>query len=110
MILFSLLRIFSLSPSCGPSTGDTRLSLLETAFTFLKDLKIRFRYGEFEKEVEGDLNIKTKSILCLTPNFEENVSQLTLPQECFVDVTMDGMNYISCGMSFLIYAKDLTIR
>ena len=79
MILFSPLRIFSLSPSCGPSTGGTRLSLLGTAFTYNRNLKVRFRYGENEKEVECDLDVKTRSILCITPNFEENVNALNLP-------------------------------
>ena len=76
----------------------------------LRKLDLNVEYRKFGKEVEGDLNIKTKSILCLTPNFEENVSQSTLPQECLVDVTTDGMNYISCEMLSLIYAKASTIR
>lgn len=57
VVFFAPLRIFSISPLCGPVTGDTKLTLIGTAFTETNQLRVRFRYGELviEKEAELDL-------------------------------------------------------
>jgi len=72
-------------------------------------MRVRYRYASYTLETECDLDVKTRSLSSFTPNFDINESY-NLPCECFLDVTMDGLNYLSSEMTFLIYAGDLTLK
>ncbi len=45
VIVFSPLKIISVSPNCGPATGNTILSIIGTALKEFPKLSVRFIYG-----------------------------------------------------------------
>ena len=58
-----------------------------------------------------------KCLFCKTPKFEDfelnnnelnkNTPKLTLPLNCIISVTMDGVNYSECEEPFKIYSNDI---
>jgi len=60
--LFAPLRIFSISPFCGPASGETKLTLIGTSFADTEKLRIRFRYGDYAIEEECDYDVHSNSI------------------------------------------------
>ena len=52
-------------------------------------------------------------LVCRTPLFEEFDGEahpsLQMPCDCFISVTMDGINYSECEEPFKIYSNDLNL-
>ncbi len=87
-LLFAPMRIYSVSPRCGPSCGGTVLSIIGTALKSTQAIKVRFTYGEkgtLVKEVDGKYieqryvdprhgqdQAALQSIFCTTPTFEDD--------------------------------------
>ena len=74
-------------------------------------LVVRFTYGDLSREVLGHFDYQSKSIVCRTPTFEEFQGQahpsLTLPCDCYLSVTTDGINYSECEEPFKIYSNEI---
>jgi len=51
--------------------------------------------------------------VCRTPLFEEFDGEahpsLQMPCDCFISVTMDGINYSECEVPFKIYSNDINL-
>ncbi|CAG9322910.1 unnamed protein product [Blepharisma stoltei] len=107
VLFFSPLRIFSISPICGPASGGTKLALIGTAFSQTEKLKVRFRYGHLQIESECKLDPATSSLELITPKFIDDGEEIQLPIESYIDVTMDGEHYVTCEKKFLIYSNNL---
>lgn len=45
-VLYAPIRVFSISPKCGPSHGGTIISIIGTGFINSDRLRIRFTYGD----------------------------------------------------------------
>jgi len=45
VVVFCPLKIFSVSPNCGPSNGNTILSIIGSAFKDFSKLSVRFIFG-----------------------------------------------------------------
>ncbi len=87
IVLFAPMRVYSMSPRCGPSCGGTVLSIIGTALKPSAVLKVRFTYGEkgnLMLEVPGkyveqryvDQKLAQdqpalQSIFCTMPRFDE---------------------------------------
>ncbi|OMJ84574.1 hypothetical protein SteCoe_14244 [Stentor coeruleus] len=106
-VLFSPLRLYSLSPICGPVTGGTKISMIGTALAFTDKLKVRFRYAHFMQEADCNYDANSNSLEFFSPSFADAEEDLTLPVEAFIDVTMDGEHYVTCEKTFMIYPDDL---
>ena len=52
-------------------------------------------------------------LVCRTPLFEEFDGEahpsLKMPCDCFISVTMDGINYSECEQPFKIYSNDINL-
>ena len=74
-------------------------------------LRVRFTYGDLSKEVPCQYNSQNGAIICRTPLFEEFEGEahpsLKLPCDCYLSVTMDGINYSECEEPFKIYSNDI---
>ena len=106
-VLFSPLRLYSLSPNCGPVNGETKISIIGTALAYTEQLKVRFRYAHFLQETECNYDNDSNSLELYTPSFIDKDEELALPVEAFIDVTMDGEHFVTCEKTFLIYSDDL---
>ena len=106
VLFFAPLRVYSMSPNCGPVSGETRVSMMGTAFTHTDNLKVRFRFSHYEMEVSCRYDSHFKSLEFSSPCFSE-VEDLDLPLEAQLDVTMDGIHYVVCESRFLIYDESL---
>jgi len=53
------------------------------------------------------------SLVCKTPKFEdydgEKHPSVQLPCDCYLSVTMDGINYSECEMPFKIYSNEINL-
>ena len=107
LVLFSPLRLYSISPTCGPASGGTKVSLIGTALAYTDKLKVRFRYGHLMAEVQCDYDFESNSLEFYTPCFVEDDEEFELPSDSFIDVTMDGECYVTCEKKFLIYPNDI---
>lgn len=107
VLFFSPLRIFSISPICGPASGNTKLVLIGTAFAQTPELKVRFRYGHLQIESECKFDSESSSLELFTPKFLDDGDSISLPIEASIDVTMDGEHYVTCEKKFLIFANTL---
>jgi hypothetical protein len=77
-------------------------------------LRVRFSYGDFNQEVPCHYDYQNKSLICRTPAFDEfehpdQHQSLKLPCDCFLSVTMDGINYSECEEPFKIYSNELNL-
>ncbi len=107
---YAPIRVFSISPKCGPAHGGTILSIIGTGFVNSDRLKVRFTYGDLSQEVPCQFDPKMMSLFCKTPKFEEFEEahpSLKLPCECILSVTMDGINYSECEEAFKIYSNEI---
>ena len=56
---------------------------------------------------------QTHNLICRTPKFEEydgdKHPSVQLPCDCYLSVTMDGINYSECEMPFKIYSNELSL-
>ena len=85
------MRVYSVSPRCGPSCGGTVISIIGTALKPSATLKVKFTYGEkgnLSTEVEGKYieqryvdqrlaqdQAALQAIFCTTPKFDEEESK-----------------------------------
>ena len=46
-VFYAPIRVFSISPKCGPSTGGTIISIIGTGFINSERLRVRFTYGDY---------------------------------------------------------------
>ena len=110
---YAPVRVYSISPKCGPAHGGTILSIMGTGLVENEKLKVRFSYGDLSQEVACSFDSKMKSLFCKTPKFEEFEGQthpsLKLPCDCIISVTTDGINYSECEEPFKIYSNDITL-
>lgn len=70
-ILYAPIRVFSISPNCGPAHGGTIINIIGTGFVNSEKLKVRFTYGDLSQEVLCQFDPKNKFLFCKTPKFEE---------------------------------------
>lgn len=83
--IYAPIRVYSISPNCGPVHGGTFLSIIGTGFVNSDRLKVRFTYGNLNQEADCTFDTSTKTLYCKTPKFEEfegqKQSSLQLPCE-----------------------------
>ena len=46
VLFYAPIRIYSLSPSCGPSKGNTQVQIIGTGLSDSDKLRVRFTYGD----------------------------------------------------------------
>ena len=88
VVAFGPLRILSVSPNCGPATGNTILSILGTAFKGMQKLSVRFLFGGISRDVRGNFDKLSRTIFVNTPNFLEFAPTMELPCDCTIQVTV----------------------
>lgn len=71
LVAYAPVRVYSISPNCGPAYGGTLLSIIGTGFLESDRLKIRFSYGDISQEVPCTFDSKEKTLYCKTPKFDE---------------------------------------
>ena len=106
-VLFSPVRLYSLSPICGPVGGGTKISMIGTALAYTDKLKVRFRYAHFMQETPCTYDADSNSLEFYSPNFLDEEEEIQLPVEAYIDVSMDGEHYVTCDKTFLIYSDEL---
>ena len=107
VVAFGPLRILSVSPNCGPATGNTILSILGTAFKGLQKLSVRFLFGGISRDVRGNFDKLSRTIFVNTPNFLEFAPTMELPCDCTIQVTFDGHFFTEYSEKFLIYPNNI---
>ena len=107
VVAFGPLRILSVSPNCGPATGNTILSILGTAFKGMQKLSVRFLFGGISRDVRGNFDKLSRTIFVNTPNFLEFAPTMELPCDCTIQVTFDGHFFTEYPEKFLIYPNNL---
>ena len=114
VLFYAPIRVYSISPACGPSKGNTTISITGTGFIGSDKLRVRFTYGDLSQEVSCYYDEKTQTIVCNTPKFEEFDGEkhpsVQLPCDCYLSVTMDGINYSECEMPFKIYSNEISLN
>ena len=114
ILFYAPIRVYNLEPACGPCKGNTIISITGTGFVNSDKLRVRFTYGDHSQEVECRFDPQTSKLLCRTPKFEEfdgdKHPSLQLPCDCFLSVTMDGINYSECEKAFKIYSNDIDLQ
>ena len=110
VVAFGPLRILSVSPNCGPATGNTILSILGTAFKGMQKLSVRFLFGGISRDVRGNFDKLSRTIFVNTPNFLEFAPTMELPCECTIQVTFDGHFFTEYPEKFLIYPNNLKAK
>lgn len=109
-VFYAPIRVYEIYPKCGPSKGNTIVQIVGTGFMDSSKLRVRFTYGDLSKEVPCQFNSENDTLICQTPLFEEfdnDHPSLKLPCDCFLSVTMDGINYSECEEPFKIYSNDI---
>ena len=107
VVAFGPLRILSVSPNCGPATGNTILSVLGTAFKGMQKLSVRFLFGGISRDVRGNFDKLSRTIFVNTPNFLEFAPTMELPCDCTIQVTFDGHFFTEYPEKFLIYPNNI---
>ena len=107
IVAFGPLRILSVSPNCGPATGNTILSILGTAFKGFQKLSVRFLFGGISRDVRGNFDKLSRTIFVNTPNFLEFAPTMELPCYCTIQVTFDGNFFTEYSEKFLIYSNNI---
>ena len=107
VVAFGPLRILSVSPNCGPATGNTILSILGTAFKGLQKLSVRFLFGGISRDVRGNFDKLSRTIFVNTPNFLEFAPTMELPCDSTIQVTFDGHFFTEYSEKFLIYPNNI---
>lgn len=113
ILFYAPIRVYNIFPACGPSKGNTSISITGTGFVNSEKLRVRFTYGDLSQEVQCVFDEKTQSLICKTPKFEEFDGEkhpsVQLPCDCYLSVTMDGINYSECEIPFKIYSNEITL-
>lgn len=52
VLFYAPIRVYHISPSCGPSKGSTSISITGTGFVNSEKLRVRFTYGDLSQEVQ----------------------------------------------------------
>jgi len=52
ILFYAPIRVYNISPSCGPSKGNTLISITGTGFVNSEKLRVRFTYGDLSQEVQ----------------------------------------------------------
>ena len=107
VVAFGPLRILSVSPNCGPATGNTILSILGTAFKGLQKLSVRFLFGGISRDVRGNFDKLSRTIFVNTTNFLEFAPTMEFPCDCTIQVTFDGHFFTEYSEKFLIYPNNI---
>ena len=91
----------------------TVIQIVGTGFQDSDKLKVRFTYGDLSREVPCHYDTENQVLVCRTPLFEEFDGEahpsLQMPCDCFISVTMDGINYSECEQPFKIYSNDINL-
>jgi alpha-tubulin suppressor-like RCC1 family protein len=115
VILFSPVKITSMKPACGPSSGGTIFSIIGVGLCDMAGKqRIRFVYGhndQFKLEASLKYDESTNSYYSQTPNFEaESIFDPSQwPSRAKVAVTLDGNNWIDSDTPFFIYSSRVKI-
>lgn len=109
IVAFGPLRILSVSPSCGPATGNTILSIIGTAFKEFPKLSVRFTFSGISRDVKGTFDKLSRTIFVKTPNFLEYCPNMDLPCNCTIQVTFDGNFFTEYSEKFFIYPNTIKI-
>lgn len=118
VIFFSPLKITSMKPCSGPSSGGTTFTILGTGLCDMEGRqKIRFSYGpsstpsKYTMEVPLVFDENTSSFSCKTPPFDsESVwDEVSWPMEASIHVALDGDTWDLCPETFFIYGSDVRV-
>ena len=113
ILFYAPIRVYNITPSCGPSKGNTTISITGTGFVNSEKLRVRFTYGDLSQEVHCVFDEESQRLICRTPKFEEFDGEkhpsVQLPCDCYLSVTMDGINYSECEMPFKIYSNEINL-
>ena len=109
IVAFGPLRILSVSPSCGPATGNTILSIIGSAFKEFPKLSVRFIFGGVSRDVRANFDKLTRTIFVNTPNFLDYCPNMELPCNCTIQVTFDGNFFTEYKEKFFIYPNTIKI-
>lgn len=105
-LLFAPVRVYQIEPKCGPCKGGTQIKITGTGFADSDKISVRFTYGEKSSEVSCYFDETDGSLVCRTPSFQQD-DNMSLPCDCYLSVTLDGVNYSECEESFKIYSNEI---
>jgi len=109
-LFFAPIRVISLLPRAGPSSGGTMVSLLGTGFTETGRQRVRFKFGKYQTEVDCQFNAASECLHCITPKFDDfDDTENLWPLEVEVSLTLDGMNYVQAEEKFLVYSSSIGV-
>jgi hypothetical protein len=109
-LFFAPIRVISMQPRSGPSSGGTLISLLGTGFCDTGRQKVRFVFGKHRAEVECSFNATSEGLYCTSPKFDdfEDAEELW-PLEVSVSLSLDGTHYIPAEEKFLVYSSTIAV-
>ena len=114
-IFFTPVKITSMKPNCGPSSGGTIFSIIGVGLCDMGGKqKIRFSYGQndqFKYEANLKYDESTNSYYSQTPNFEADAvfDASIWPAKAKVAVTLDGYSWVESDTPFFIYSSRVRI-
>jgi hypothetical protein len=114
-IFFSPVKIISMKPNSGPSSGGTIFSIIGVGLCDMNGKqRIRFVYGhsdQFKMEVGLKYDESTNSYYSQTPNFEAGniYDPSQWPVRAKVSVTLDGESWFDSDITFLIFSSKIRI-
>lgn len=110
-LIFASMRVVSVRPQNGPSTGGTLISLIGTGFTDTGRQSVKFVFGEnlqFCMEVSCSFDPATDCFYCNTPSFEDaSEENLKWPLKAQLLLTLDGEHYYPADQPFLVYSSKI---
>lgn len=106
VVCFCPLKIISVNPKFGPSTGNTILSIIGSALKEFPKLSVRFSFDKNPKEIKANYDDKEKTIFVTTPNFIELCPSIMSPARCQISVTFDGNYFTPYDEDYLIYSNN----
>lgn len=111
VMLFCPVKIISVKPSCGPSSGGTVFSILGVGLCDLEGKqRARFEYGHNDSsklEVSLKYDEGTNSYFGQTPNFEAEglFDPAMWPCNAKVSVSLDGVKWVPAPNPFFLYSS-----
>ena len=84
-----------------------------TGFINSDKLRVRFTYGDLNQEVQCHYDTNSGKLICNTPSFDESGEKqpsISLPCDCYLSVTMDGINYSQCEKPFKLYSNEICLN
>jgi len=64
VVLYAPIRVYSISPKCGPAMGGTIISIIGTGFVESENLKVRFSYGDLD-QVNCSMTLSISRLIAL---------------------------------------------